>query len=267
MGKDNKAQQARLLGVSRQLLYYEHKKPPKDWELKIKIEEVLREHHSYGHKRLADHLKINKKRVLRAMKIFGIKPYRKRGNKFKYVKENRDCDFPNLLLTNFPWKPNQIWASDFTHIAFQGKWLYLATIIDLFNREIVGFSVLTTHSTQLITNALFSAVHNHPAPEILHSDHGSEYASNDYSSICQSLNIKQSMSQPGCPWENGYQESFYGKFKIDLGDPDRFNSLGELVYNIYKTIHYYNHHRIHSKLKMPPVLYSRQYQLEHGKRV
>jgi len=79
MGKVNKSQQARLLGVSRQLLYYRHKKPPKDWKLKIKIEETLREHPSYGHKRLAVHLKINKKRILRVMKLFGIKPYRKRG--------------------------------------------------------------------------------------------------------------------------------------------------------------------------------------------
>jgi transposase InsO family protein len=264
VGKDNKSQLSRILGVSRQLLYYQHKKPTKDWELKTKIEEVLREHPSYGHKRLAIHLNINKKRTLRVMKIFGIKPYRKRSKKFKYIKENRDCDFPNLLLTNFPYRPSQIWASDFTHIAYQGRWIYLATIIDLFSRKIVGFSVLTNHGTPLIINALFSAVHNHPAPEILHSDHGSEYASDDYSGICQSLGIKQSMSQPGCPWENGYQESFYSQFKMDLGDPERFESLGELVYAIYKTIHYYNHFRIHSKLKMPPVSYSRQYQLVHG---
>jgi transposase InsO family protein len=253
-----------MLGVSRQLLYYRHKKPAKDWELKIKMEEVLREHPSYGHKRLAIHLKINKKRILRVMKLFGIKPYRKRGKKFRYVKANRDIEFPNLLLTNFPFRPNQIWASDFTHIAFRGQWIYLATIIDLFNREIVGFSVLTSHSAQLVINTLFSATTNHPAPHILHSDHGSEYASADYSTICHSLGIKQSMSQPGCPWENGYQESFYSQFKMDLGDSDRFESLGELVYAIYKTIHSYNYSRIHSKLKMPPVLYSRQYQLEHG---
>lgn len=264
MGRENKTRQAKLLGVSRQLLYYRHKKPEKDWELKTRIEEVLHNHPSYGHKRLSDHLKINKKRIRRVMKLFGIKPYRKRGRKFKYIKENRDLEFPNLLLANFPFHPDQIWASDFTHIPYRGKWLYLATIIDIFSREIVGFSILTSHSTQLIINALFSAVHHHPAPDILHSDHGSEYASNDYSGICQSLGIRQSMSRPGCPWENGYQESFYSQFKIDLGDPERFESLGELVYAIFRTIHAYNHSRIHSKLKMPPVLYSRQYQLAHG---
>jgi len=264
VGKENKAGLARQLGISRQSLYYQPKKPPKGWELKTNIEEVLREHPSYGHKRLAIHLKINKKRILQVMKLFGIKPYRKRGKKWRYIAANRECSFPNLLSTNFPFRSNQIWASDFTHIAFRGEWIYLATIIDLFDRKIVGFSVLTCHSTQLIVNALFSASANNSAPEILHSDHGSEYASADYSTICLSLGIKQSMSQPGCPWENGYQESFYSQFKIDLGDSDRFNSLGELVYAIYKTIHSYNHSRIHTKLKMPPVLYSRQYQLERG---
>ena len=74
MGKENKAGLARQLGVSRQSLYYQSKKLKKDWELKANIEAVLREHPSYGHKRLAIHLKINKKRVLRVMKIFDIKP-------------------------------------------------------------------------------------------------------------------------------------------------------------------------------------------------
>lgn len=264
MDKENKSQQARLLGVSRQLLYYQHKKPGKDWVLKTIIEEVLHDHPSYGHKRLADHLKINRKRIRRVMNLYGLKPHRKRAKKWRYIKASRDLAFPNLLLSNFPFRPNQIWASDFTHIPYQGKWLYLATIIDLYSREIVGFSLLTSHSTQLIMNALFSAVHHHATSLIIHSDHGSEYASNDYSSICQSLGIKQSMSRPGCPWENGYQESFYSQFKIDLGDPERFESLGELVYAVYRTIHTYNHSRIHSKLKMPPVLYSRQYQMAHG---
>ena len=259
----NKSRAARDIGVSRQLLYYHHKQREKDWALKTSIEKTLHDHPSYGHKRLAIHLKINKKRILRVMKLYGLKPYRKRGRKFKYNRTIRELEFPNRLLTNSPEYPNHIWASDFTHIAYEGKWLYLATILDLYTRRIVGYSVLTSHSNELIINALLSAVYHNPPAKILHSDHGSEYASQDYSNICLNLGVKQSMSQPGCPWENGYQESFYNQFKIDLGDPDRFNTLGELVYNIHRTIYRYNHTRIHSKLKMPPVLYSRQYQLTH----
>lgn len=75
----NKSGLAKELGVSRSSLYYHRKQPDKDWELKCEIEKVLREHPAYGHKRLAIQLRINKKRILRVMKIFGIKPYRKRG--------------------------------------------------------------------------------------------------------------------------------------------------------------------------------------------
>ncbi len=70
------------------------------------------------------------------------------------------------------------------------------------------------------------------------------------------------MSAPGCPWENGYQESFYKGFKLDLGDPNRFDTLGELVAEIYKTIGYYNQRRIHSAFKLPQAVFAQQYQLE-----
>lgn len=250
---------ARELGISRSLLYYRRKRPDKDWELKCEIEKVLREHPAYGHKRLAIHLKINKKRILRVMKLFGVKPYRKRGKKWRKGKEKSGFVFPNLLITTFPAFPNHIWACDFTHLKFRGKWVYLATIIDLCTRKIVGFNVLLNHSNQLVINALLNAVSKYPTAAIIHSDQGSEYTSADYVTLCRNLNITQSMSNPGCPWENGYQESFYSQFKIDLGDPDRFSNLGELVYNIYRTIHVYNNFRIHTSLKMPPVEYGRQY--------
>jgi len=257
--KNNKSALSRELGVSRSSLYYKPKKPEKDWELKCEIEKALREHPSYGHKRLAVHLKINKKRILRVMKLFGIKPYRRRVKKFKYSKEKTVVEFSNLLMSNCPLYPNHIWASDFTHIKYRGKWVYLATIIDLFTIKVVGYSILLNHSNQLVINTLLNAINNNPVPQIIHSDQGSEYKSEDYKKLCKNLNILQSMSNPGCPWENGYQESFYNQFKIDFGDPNRFDSLGELVYEIYKTIYNYNNNRIHSKLKMPPVEYGRQY--------
>lgn len=167
---------AKSIGISRSMLYYRHTQPEKDWKLKQQIEEVMskRPCHGYGHKRLATHLRIDKKRILRVMHLYGIKPYRRRWKKFKKPKE-KEVSFPNLLLTAFPQYPQHIWVSDFTHISFHGTWLYLATIIDLFSREIVGFSVLKTHSIQLVTTALLAAIHTYPRPVILYSDHGSEY--------------------------------------------------------------------------------------------
>jgi len=249
---------ARDFGISRSLLYYRHRLPEKDWRLKREIETVLHDHPSYGHKRLALHLRINRKRIRRVMKLFGMKPYRRRGRKWK--KRGRDSvSFPNLLLAEFPRYPGHIWASDFTHIPFHGKTVYLATIVDLFTREIVGFSVLLTHSVQLVTQALLSAIHAHPPPAILHSDQGSEYAARDYVALAANIGVRISMSRKSSPWENGYQESFYSQFKVDLGDPNRFRRIGELVYAIYRTIHEYNHNRIHTILKMPPVMFAERH--------
>lgn len=76
--------------------------------------------------------------------------------------------------------------------------------------------------------------------------------------MLERLGIAISRSHPGCPWENGYQESFYDKFKVDLGDPNRFSTLGELVAELYRTVWVYNHTRIHSVLKVPPLVFAQQ---------
>lgn len=261
MQSKNKSAAAKELGIARSSLYYTPKQPQKDWDLKCRMEEVLREHPSYGHKRLAIALGVNKKRTLRVMKLYGIQPYRRRGKKWRKPKQKPENVVTNLLMETEPQYPNHIWVTDFTHIDWGNMRLYLCTMMDLFTRRIVGFSVLTHHSVQLIINALFSAIHKDPPPEILHSDQGSEYKSNDMAMLLLCLGTAQSMSHAGCPWENGYQESFYNQFKIDLGDPNRFSSLGELVYEIYRLIYVYNTSRIHSALKMPPQTYALQYQV------
>jgi len=174
-----------LVGISRTHQYYRPRQPAKDWQTKQLIEMALRDHPSYGHKRLAIHLKINKKRVLRVMKLFGIKPYRRTTP--KVYKKPKDSVFPNLLLTETPGRPGDIYASDFTYIKHRGKWLYVATIIDIYTREIVGVSMLNTHATQLVINALSGAILHRAPPRIIHSDQGSEYSSINYTNLVQSL--------------------------------------------------------------------------------
>jgi len=237
------------------MLYYKPKKPDKDWQLKCKIEEVLREHPSYGSRRISLHLKINRKPVKRVMNIFGIKAYRRRGKKFKKTR-NIKVIYPNYLLTTYPMYENHIWVTDFTYIPFQGYTVYVATVIDLFTRKVVGMSVYTTHATQLVLSAFMNALLNNPRPMIFHSDNGSEYNSDVFIQALQTVGVLISRSAPGCPWENGYQESFYSQFKVDLGDPSRFKTLGELVLVIYQTIWTYNNTRIHSALKMSPVQFA-----------
>lgn len=247
-----KTLRARELGVSRRMLYYKPKKPDKDWQLKCRIEEVLREHPSYGSRRIALQLKRNRKGVKRVMNIFGIKPYKRRGRKWKKTK-NITVKYPNLLLTTYPQYENHIWATDFTYLSFQGKFVYVATVIDLYARKIVGLSVYTNHAVQLTLSAFMPAIHSNPRPFIFHSDNGSEYNAKIFIEALNTVGVNISRSAPGCPWVNGYQESFYSQFKVDLGDPNRFATLGALVLAVYQTIYAYNHTRIHSALKMSPA--------------
>ena len=252
-----KVLRARELGVSVRSLYYQPKKPDQDWSLKCQIEEVLREHPSYGSRRLALHMKMNRKKVKRVMGIYGIKPYRRRGRKYLKTKKTRII-YPNLLLTNAPLYPNHIWVADFTYIPFQGKTVYLTTIMDIYTQTIVGLAVYTTHAVQLVLSAFMNALHSNPRPVIFHSDNGSEYNAGVFIDALETVGISISRSAPGCPWENGYQESYYSQFKVDFGDPSRFKTLGELVSEIYQTIYQYNNTRIHSSLKMPPVQFALQ---------
>lgn len=257
----SKKELAREQGVSRSSLYYQLRMPVKDWHLKNQIETVLQDNPSYGYRRLAIALGANHKRTFRVMKIFGIKPYRRRGRKFRKTKDLVRI-YPNLLQQlPFPEKPNIIWVSDFTPISFHGRMVYLATIMDIFNRKIVGWNLLNSHAVQLTLVALMSAVEKYGRPKILHSDQGSEYTSKVYTSFTENLGIKLSMSKKASPWENGYQESFYSHFKVDLSDQNRYRTLGELAVAVYQQIYYYNNQRIHTKLKMPPAIFALRQQI------
>ena len=247
----SKTARARKLGVYRGFLYYKPKKPEKDWTLKCQIEATLRIHPSYGSPRLTLALKRNHKAIERVMQMFGIKAYRRRGKKYRKTKKIKVI-YPNLLMGIYPSYPNHIWTADFTHVNFGKKIVYIATVMDLYTRKIVGLAVYTTHAIQLVLSALTSALHNHPRPTVFHSDNGSEYNAEVFINALKTIGATISRSAPGCPWENGYQESFHSQFKVDLGDPNRFKTLGELVYTIYQTIYAYNHTRIHTALKMPP---------------
>ena len=250
-----KTLRARELGISRSTLYYKLQRTEKDWQLKCRIEEVLRKNPSYGSPRTALALKRNHKPVERVMKLFGIKAYRRRGLKWKKTKRIKVI-YPNMLMSMYPAYTNHIWTADFTHLNFQGKIVYIATVMDLFTRRIVGAAVYTTHAVQLVLSAFMNAIMTNPRPMIFHSDNGSEYNSEIFIQALETVGISISRSAPGCPWENGYQESFHSQFKVDFGDPGRFKTIGELVYEIYQSIYRYNHTRIHTALKMPPVQFA-----------
>jgi putative transposase len=264
--KLSKRELAKKLGVSRSSLYYQKKRPAQDLEIKNQIDSVMTDNPSYGHKRIALDLKLNKKRILRVMKLFNLKPARRRVIcPFRPEDQKKpSARFENLIKNITALFPGHIFAADFTYIKYHGAFIYLATIIDLFTREIVGFNISRYRNKYLVIGALQNALYHNPPPVLLHSDQGSEYEANEYIKIAIQNKIKVSMSRKSSPWENGFQESFYSHFKLDLGQTNRFDTLSELVEAIYQQIFYYNNKRIHGKLKMPPVKFKAQYCLQNN---
>lgn len=253
--RQTKTSLAKKMGVSRGMLYYKHKIPITDSALKEQIEKVLKDNPSYGHRRIALELKLNRKRILRVMKKFHLMPVRRRKRFVKVDDLNKpEAKYINEIGKFCPIRPNIVWVGDFTHIRFQNSWVYLATVMDIYAREIIGWYLSTNHTRNLVIEAFLDAVDKKRAvPVYFHSDQGSEYDSDEYLKLVENNGICVSMSRKAHPWENGYQESFYSGFKLDLGETNHYQHLGELIEAISQTLYYYNNRRIHTKLKTAPV--------------
>lgn len=251
-----KSVRAEALGISRKNLYRKSKQEQKDLLLKAAIEKVHKTHPSYGHKRVAIELSLNHKQIGRVMRKYGIKPPRRKVNRFctRSIKHRK---YPNLIKDLQVTSEHQLWCSDTSELKFHGEKWYIVTIITVFTRQVLGVAIGKHHTSELVMEALEMAIATtHTNPRIFHSDQGSEFMADVITSLLEKLGTKISASDKASPWQNGYQESFFGKFKDEIGDINRFETVGELIEELYHHIHYYNTKRIHTALKMPPTVYA-----------
>lgn len=222
----SKAELARRLGVSRGSLYYRHKLPEKDDVLRRRIEGVMLNHPGYGHRRVADVLGVSKERARRVMRKFHLKPARRAKAPKKPLDMGRAPEkYPDITTVLCPCAPGVVWVSDFTYICFHGIFVFLATILDLFTGKVLAAQVMTSHSSELVLRVLIAALlRTGSVPDWFHSDQGSEYISEDVRQVLNLLEVGISLAPKKSPWRNGSQESFFGRFKVEFGDPDRFDT-------------------------------------------
>lgn len=129
----------------------------------------------------------------------------------------------------------------------------------------VGISIKTNHSAPLVTEAILNVLASNAPQVITHSDQRSEYKSKPFRLVLSDYKILQSMSEKGSPWQNGYQESFFGNWKVDIGDVNRFETLRELIAELYRLIYYYNNERIHTSLKMASKKFAWEYEINYNR--
>jgi len=238
-------------------------KDDKDVELKHKIEDVYHKHKGrYGYRRITLELRnqgsvINHKKVRRLMGVLGLKSLI-RVKKYKSYRGHVGKIAPNILNRNFKaTKPNQKWATDITEFSLFGQKIYLSTIIDLYNGEIVCYNVKNRPVYPLVGNMLKQVeflMKDNPGL-ILHSDQGWHYQLKRYCQFLSDCNAVQSMSRKGNCLDNAVQENFFGLLKSELVKLVKFNNLEHFINELHDYIWYYNNERIKNKLKMSPVSY------------
>lgn len=229
------------------------------------------QHPFYGARRLAIHLGWNRKKARRIMRLAGISvPAPNKKRKYKGGKPEISAP-PNILHRYARFKDElrpqdgmdytdmvnaHAWVQDFTYLWFERSMHYLAVVLDLKTRQVVGWRLGLRHSSELTHEALLDALSKHHPPYILHSDQGSEYLSYKHQLLCERMEIQLSASNKASPWQNGFMERWFGSFKREFGNLNDYKDLAQLHEAIALHIHYYNTKRIHSALGMSPATYA-----------
>lgn len=253
----------RILRVSRQGYYAFAKRPPSarsasDSALRAKVTQVHHESEKrYGSPRVLRELRrqglrVGKSRVERAMRSLGLIARPRRRFRLTTKANPAHEVVPNVLDRNFTAsRPNERWVTDITYVSTDEGWCYLAAIIDLFSRTVVGWSLDATLSTSLPLAALDMALRRRrPEAGLLHhSDRGCQYTSAEYRSVLAERSVTVSMSRKGNCWDNAVAESFFSTIKTELIHGRRWAGRLELRSAVFEYIEvFYNRRRLHSAL-------------------
>jgi putative transposase len=256
--------------MARSTFYYYLKKsgqPDKHSSVKTEIIAIYHQHKGrYGYRRITTSLKrkgmnINHKRVARIMNECGIKSL-VRIKKYRSYKGPQGKIARNRLKRNFKAiKPYQKWVTDVTEFTVAGKKLYFSPILDLYNGEIVSYSISQRPNFNQVMDMLKKALMTLPfkARPILHSDQGWQYQMKAYQELLRKRKIKQSMSRKGNCLDNAVMENFFGILKSEMFYIKKFKSIDSLQQEIIDYIEYYNNDRIKQKLNgLSPIQYRTQ---------
>lgn len=269
----------RVLGVSRSGYYAWRTRPASqrsqaDRALVVRIQAIhTQSRKTYGsprvHAELAEQgVRCSAKRVARLMRLAGIHARRARRTHTTTDSRHALPVAANVLNRGFDAPaPNTKWAADITYIGTHEGWVYLAVVMDLFSRRIIGWSMQPTLARSLVLDALWMAVHQRqPSAQVIHhSDRGSQYASDDYQVALTTAGIGCSMSRKGNCFDNAVVESFFATLKTELVYQQQYTTRTQARSAIFEYVEvFYNRQRRHSALGyVSPTAYEAQYRMQH----
>lgn len=272
-----------LLAVSRSGLNAARGREPskrscEDKQLVERIRHGQRKHRGrYGRRRMTPEIgealgqAVNHKRIGRLMREHGLQSHKRR--RFRVVTTDSKHTHPvapNVLQRNFEASaPNRKWLADLTYVPTDEGWLYVALVLDLYARKLVGWAMSETMPQELTLRALDVALGwRHPGAGLVHhSDRGSQYAAHDYRAKLEALGITVSMSRKGDCWDNAPMESLNGTLKVECVHDEHFETREQARHAIIEYIGYYNTGRRHSALGyITPAEFERRWRAESNPR-
>ena len=257
----------KLAGLARSTFYYyiKHKNNDKYEAVKAEITNIFIQHKGrYGYRRVMAVLRsngyhINHKTVLKLMRHLELKGKQRKNDKYHSYKGEVGKVADNLLHRNFyADKPFEKLTTDVTEFKIGDEKVYLSPVLDMFNREIISYSISTSPNLQQVRDMLNGLFEKLPADAqpLFHSDQGWQYQHTEYQRLLAEHNITQSMSRKGNCMDNGIMENFFGRLKVEMYYGEKFESPRGFIEKLEEYIHYYNNERISLKLKgMSPVQY------------
>jgi transposase InsO family protein len=244
-----------VLEISPKTYYKYRTRVHVDYQEYLLIKEVFEEgRETYGHRRIKKALllkyglKINRKKILRIMRIYGIQVRYKKVYETNYSRKYIDENIcPNLIQRNFKAsRENEKWCTDITCMSIGNRKAYLSTIMDLYTREIIAYEISLKNDNSLVVKNLIKAIEKRKniIGVILHSDQGFQYTSYQYQAICKANGILISMSNKGNPIDNAAIESFHACLKRETLYSYKIKTLKEYIELVEEWIKFYNTTRI-----------------------
>ena len=246
----------KILGVTRSLVYYKHKRNKEDETVfENAVIRIFRDsRNNYGTRKIKHELEkekiqLSRRKIGTIMKKYGlVSNYTVKQYKIHKTKCNEEM-IENEVLCKFNNRKHlEVVVSDLTYVKVNNKWNYICILLNLANREIIGYSAGKNKNATLVYDAFMKVEGNLKDIEIFHTDRGNEFKNKIIDEVLETFEIRRSLSKKGCPYDNAVAEAAFKVIKTEFAFDKNFQSLDELKMELFDYVNWYNNHRIHGSL-------------------
>lgn len=261
----------KVLQIPRSTYYYEAKQKPEEDSLASDIREIFRQsRNNYGTRKIKvelakKNLIVSRRRIGRIMKKEGLVSSYTVAQFKPHVEKCNESKVENVVKSEFSSQPQyNVVVSDLTYVRVGMSWHYICVLVDLFNREIIGYSAGKNKDANLVSKAFSRVNVNLEKIQIFHTDRGNEFKNKTLDETLKTFHIKRSLSMKGCPYDNAVAEATFKTIKTEFVKGQAYETLEQLQYELADYVNWFNNHRIHSSLG---YLTPKEYRLTNLKKV